>query len=115
MPGVRVLGHVPDVAQSYQECLATITPIFYGGGTRVKVIEAVSFKRAVISTTLGVEGLGLRPESDYLRGETAAEWIRLLSTLDRQELQSRSESCYHHLKSTFAIEAAANAFKKLLA
>ena len=43
-----------------------VVPLRVGGGTRIKVLEAFSFKRPVVSTTLGVEGLEVDNEKHIL-------------------------------------------------
>lgn len=56
--GVEVVGFVPDVARELARAAAIVTPIRYGGGTRLKVIEAFASGVPVVSTPLGCEGLG---------------------------------------------------------
>lgn len=58
-PGVEVLGPVVDLNQPYRRATLVIVPIHSGGGTRIKLIEAMSRRRAVVTTALGCEGLGL--------------------------------------------------------
>jgi len=82
IPGVRFAGAVDDLAPYYQQSIASIVPVFYGSGTRVKAIESSLFGRACLSTELGVEGLGLLPNETYYRAETAKEWIQTLVSLD---------------------------------
>jgi len=82
LPGVKFAGSVEDLAPYYQECIASIVPVFYGSGTRVKAIESSLFGRACLSTALGVEGLGLLPNETYYRAETANDWIQALVSLD---------------------------------
>lgn len=48
---------VPDMAPYYDDATAVIVPIWSGGGTRVKIIEAFAYGRPVVSTIKGCEGL----------------------------------------------------------
>lgn len=57
--GIRVLGNVANLAEVYAAANIVIVPLFSGSGTRIKVIEAAAMQRAIISTTLGCEGLDL--------------------------------------------------------
>jgi glycosyltransferase involved in cell wall biosynthesis len=57
--GVEFLGFVPDLQALYADSRVVVAPILTGGGTRVKIIEAVLYGRPVVSTTLGAEGLEL--------------------------------------------------------
>jgi glycosyltransferase involved in cell wall biosynthesis len=54
---IFVFPNVPQVLPYYNGCSAAIVPIRIGGGTRIKILEAFSCRRPVISTTVGAEGL----------------------------------------------------------
>jgi glycosyltransferase involved in cell wall biosynthesis len=72
-PDIRLVGPVPDVAPAYREANAVVVPIRAGGGTRIKVLEAFSYRRPVVATSIGVEGIAARPDVHFLLGNTAAE------------------------------------------
>lgn len=57
-PGITVAGDVPDVDPYYARANIVIAPIHTGSGTRIKLIEAAAKGRAIVTTTLGCEGLG---------------------------------------------------------
>ena len=54
---VIVTGTVPDITPYFKECGVIIVPLRAGGGTRVKILEAFAHRKAVVSTTIGAEGL----------------------------------------------------------
>lgn len=58
--GVEYLGFVDDLEAVYQQSLAAVIPIYMGGGTCIKTLEAMAFSRMCISTPFGARGL---PES----------------------------------------------------
>jgi glycosyltransferase involved in cell wall biosynthesis len=60
-PGVTVTGTVKDVRSHVTEGALYIVPLRVGGGTRLKILEALSQSKPVLSTTIGAEGLGLEP------------------------------------------------------
>jgi glycosyltransferase involved in cell wall biosynthesis len=66
LPGVTVTGTVDDVRPYYGQALAAIAPLRTGGGTRLKILEAMAAGVPVISTPLGVEGLDVTPGVDIL-------------------------------------------------
>ena len=66
LPGVHVTGTVPDVRPYYREALAAIVPLRTGGGTRLKILEAMAASVPVVSTPLGAEGLDVTPGRDIL-------------------------------------------------
>lgn len=57
LPGVTVTGMVPDVRPFYRDALAAVVPLRTGGGTRLKILEAMAARVPVVSTPLGAEGL----------------------------------------------------------
>jgi glycosyltransferase involved in cell wall biosynthesis len=64
--GIEVTGTVPDVRPYYRDALAAIVPLRTGGGTRLKILEAMAAGVPVISTPLGAEGLAATPDRDIL-------------------------------------------------
>ena len=64
-------GFVDDIRPYLYDADVYIIPLRVGGGTRIKVYEAMAAGRPVVSTAVGVEGLPLEPEHHYLLGETA--------------------------------------------
>src|ERR1700722_11871862 len=65
-PGVEVTGTVPDVAPFYEKALAAIVPLRSGGGTRLKILEAMAAGTPVVSTPIGAEGLEISPGENIL-------------------------------------------------
>ena len=70
--GVSFPGYVDDLDLLYAGCCAVICPILSGGGTRLKVMEAASYARAVVSTTVGAEGIDLRDGDEIFLADDAA-------------------------------------------
>jgi polysaccharide biosynthesis protein PslH len=56
-PAVTVHGYVEDLAGIYEAADAAICPLRAGGGTRIKILEAIAHHRAVVTTPMGMEGL----------------------------------------------------------
>ncbi len=73
LPEITLVGHVPDVAPWYREADAVIVPVRAGGGTRIKVLEAFSHRRPVVTTSIGIEGITARSGKHVLVGDTPAE------------------------------------------
>jgi glycosyltransferase involved in cell wall biosynthesis len=74
VPGVRLTGSFSDVRPLLNGATAVIVPVRYGGGTRLKIIEAWAYSMPVVSTTLGAEGLRARSGSDILIADSAEEF-----------------------------------------
>lgn len=60
LPGVEVAGTVPDVRPYLAAAQVVIVPLLTGSGTRLKILEALAAGRAVVSTSIGCEGLATR-------------------------------------------------------
>jgi glycosyltransferase involved in cell wall biosynthesis len=89
-PRITVTGPVPDVRPYLAEATAMAAPLFHGGGTRLKVIEAFAAGLPVISTAKGAEGLDAYHGKHLLIAETAEEFVDAVLTLRRDgELAKR--------------------------
>jgi glycosyltransferase involved in cell wall biosynthesis len=94
LPGgkhVQLAGYIDDVRPMIASSWASIAPIFSGGGTRLKILEAFGLRTPVIATSKGAEGLDVEHEKHIIiadsEDEFVKETIRLLNDADlRQEL-----------------------------
>jgi glycosyltransferase involved in cell wall biosynthesis len=75
---VNYRGYVPSLAEFYRDAHVAVIPIFFGSGTRGKVVEAMAYDTPVISTTLGAEGLHVTPGEHYVSADTADEFAAAL-------------------------------------
>jgi len=57
---VRVTGTVPDVRPFLERAAVVVVPLRVGGGTRLKIFEAMAMEKAIVTTTIGAEGLPVR-------------------------------------------------------
>ena len=90
-PGVFITGAVPDVRPYIAQAGAFIVPLRVGGGTRLKILEAMAMGKAVVSTRLGAEGYPVESGRHLLVADNPAEFaqavIRVLQdTSLRQQL-----------------------------
>jgi glycosyltransferase involved in cell wall biosynthesis len=83
-PGVVLHGRVPSVEPFYQRTHAVIVPVLYGSGTRLKVIEAMAYRRPVVATSAGAEGLPIRPGVHYHEADDPHDFAAALRTLAAQ-------------------------------
>jgi glycosyltransferase involved in cell wall biosynthesis len=60
-PGVELHANVPDVRPHLARCSAMVVPLRIGGGSRLKILEALASATPVVSTRIGAEGLCLEP------------------------------------------------------
>ena len=80
-PQMRLLGFVPDLAPLYARAGVFVNPMRGGGGTRLKMLEAMAAGKAVVSTTIGAEGLALTPGRDVVIADSAAEFAAAVRAL----------------------------------
>lgn len=86
--GVAVTGRVDDVRPYVRDAAAYIVPLRIGGGTRLKIFEAMAMGKAVISTSIGAEGLPVEHGEQILIADDprtfARSVVHLLRDLDRR-------------------------------
>lgn len=75
-PEVDLIGPVVDTGPIYEYSDAVVIPIRAGGGTRIKALEAFAYRKPVISTSVGVEGIPVNHEQHILIGDTAEDFAR---------------------------------------
>jgi glycosyltransferase involved in cell wall biosynthesis len=66
LPGVEFTGFVDDLDALYQRSRVVCCPIFSGGGTRVKMIEAAAYGKPIVATRIGAEGLEMEDGKEFL-------------------------------------------------
>ncbi len=80
---VVVHGQVADMAPHFRETSVVVVPLLHGGGTRLKILEAAASGKAIVTTTLGMEGLDFRPGEDLLVADTPIEFAQAVVGLLR--------------------------------
>ena len=73
---VELTGWVEDVRPYLARSAVCVVPLRIGGGTRLKIFEAMGMGKAVVSTTIGAEGLPVRHGENILLADTPAEFAR---------------------------------------
>lgn len=96
-PNVIVTGSVPDVRQYVWPAGVVVAPLSMGGGTRLKLLEAMAMGKGIVSTSLGCEGLAVRSGAQLLVADDpqhfAQEVLRLMDDpMLAQELGRRGRA-----------------------
>src|SRR5213075_3095503 len=73
LPGIEVTGTVDDVRPYYYDALMAVIPLRVGGGSRLKILEAMAASVPVVSTRLGAEGLAVTDGENILLVDTPAK------------------------------------------
>lgn len=87
--GVTFSGFVPDLRNAYQGTRIALCPIRSGGGTRVKIVEAASFAKPIVSTVLGAEGLAFSNGTEILLRDSAVDFAAAVVELLQSEERCR--------------------------
>jgi glycosyltransferase involved in cell wall biosynthesis len=87
--GVRLTGTVDDIRPFIQQAAVYVVPLRIGGGTRLKIFEALAMGKAIVSTTIGAEGLPLIEGQHVLRADEpvkfAEQVVQLLEDKQQRE------------------------------
>jgi glycosyltransferase involved in cell wall biosynthesis len=91
-PGVAALGYVPDIRPALSVARCCVVPIRIGGGTRLKILDAWAMGKAVVSTSIGCEGLeAVDGENIIVRDTPEAFADAVLEVLADARLRGRLE------------------------
>jgi sugar transferase (PEP-CTERM/EpsH1 system associated) len=83
--GIEVTGTVADVRPYYADAVAAAVPLRVGGGSRLKILEAMAAGVPVISTPLGAEGLPVSDGENILLADTPEEFCSALAHVCRND------------------------------
>ncbi len=82
-PDIEAPGFVPDVRTWVARAAVYVVPLRVGGGTRLKVLDAMAQGKAIVATTLGAEGIDARGDEHFVLADDAehfaAQTLRLLA------------------------------------
>ncbi len=87
---VRIIGRVDDVRPYVSKAAVYVVLLRVGGGTRLKIFEALAMGKAVVSTTVGAEGLPLSTGHHFVRSDDPADFALAVVSLMRDEGRRRS-------------------------
>ena len=79
--GVHVTGTVADIRPYVAEAAVYVVPLRIGGGTRLKIFEALAMGKAVVSTRVGAEGLPIVSGQHFLQADGPADFAQAVVTL----------------------------------
>lgn len=89
-PNLRITGRVEDIRPYVSESAVYVVPLRIGGGTRIKIFEAMAMGKAVVSTTIGAEGLPVINGHNVILADTAESFAdSIVSLFSDAELRSR--------------------------
>lgn len=101
-----VHGEVEDASAFMKNCDLLVMPLRMGSGLKIKALEAIALGIPLLSTTKGVQGLGLKPFHDYWPAQSPAEFVKGLQQLSQNPelLQSMAQNASQSLAKTLEPE-----------
>jgi polysaccharide biosynthesis protein PslH len=97
-PGVEISGRLEDVRPALGEASAVVVPLRTGGGTRLKILEALAMAKPVVSTTIGCEGIEVRDgEHLHVRDDADAFAAAVIDVLHDPGTADRLGRCGREL------------------
>jgi len=108
-------GFVEDVRPYVRDAHVYVIPLRVGGGTRLKVYEAMAMGRAVVSTKIGVEGLPVEAGRHFIEAETAGEMATAIVHLldDDAERAVLAKEARRLVEENMSVKQAAKVFEEI--
>jgi glycosyltransferase involved in cell wall biosynthesis len=113
---VTLTGFVDDVRPLIARSWVSIVPLHTGGGTRLKILEAMALKTPVVATTKGAEGLDVQPGKHLIIADTPQEFAHSIARLLKEpELRRQiAENAYCLVREKYHWEAIMPRFLELV-
>lgn len=106
-PNIELVGEVESAVDFIRSKAIMIVPLLSAGGIRVKIIEGLALGKAVISTTLGAEGLDCEHKKNIMLADRSEDWIQAIQTLldDPAMIKQLGQNGRQHVKDNFGLKA----------
>jgi polysaccharide biosynthesis protein PslH len=112
---IEVTGRVPSVVEHLHQSAVVIVPLRIGGGTRLKIYEAMATGKAVVSTTIGAEGLDVHHGRDIMLADDPGSFAQAVIMLLRdRELRRRYEQAAADTAARYDWPAIGERFREVL-
>ena len=114
---IVVTGEVPDIRPHVRDASVYVVPLRIGGGTRIKIFEAMAMGKAVVSTPVGAEGLPVRHNENIVLAEDPQDFanqvLRLLK--DRAERERVGRAARALVEENYSWRSVAGVFDTVFA
>jgi glycosyltransferase involved in cell wall biosynthesis len=113
--GIFVPGYVKEVKPYFEKCSIMVAPLRFGSGIKGKIIEAMMYKRAVVTTSIGAEGIGLTNGKDVIIADSKEEFIRETVNLlrDKEKRERLIENAFKLMQENYSKEKAYQRFYQI--
>lgn len=113
--GIEVVGTVPDTRPWLAQAALAVVPLRIGGGTRIKIFEAMAMGKAVVSTTLGAEGLPVTSGEDVLLADQPEQFASAVVDLleNPEKRRAIAGSARRLVEENYSAETVARQFERI--
>ncbi|MFH1924783.1 MAG: glycosyltransferase [Planctomycetota bacterium] len=113
--GIEVAANVPDVRPYLAGAAVVVVPLLVGGGTRLKIFEAMAMAKAVVSTSLGAEGLKVTPGKHIELADTPESFADIVAHLlsDHERRAQLGHNAREYVCKNFSAEKIARQFDRI--
>jgi glycosyltransferase involved in cell wall biosynthesis len=112
---VQVTGTVPSVIDYLKSAAVVVVPLRIGGGTRLKIYEAMSMGKAIVSTAIGAEGLDVHPGNDIIFSEKPEDFAcQIVGLLNDEAARERLGRAAMQTAGKYDWSVIADQFEKVL-
>jgi glycosyltransferase involved in cell wall biosynthesis len=111
VPHVTFTGTLPDLRPTIANAAICVVPLRIGSGTRLKILEAAASAKAIVSTTIGAEGLNLVDGSEILIADDPAAFANAVASLllSRERRLAMGKKARERALSEYSLPALQNA------
>jgi glycosyltransferase involved in cell wall biosynthesis len=114
-PGIEVTGSVPSVLEHLRQSAVVVVPLRIAGGTRLKIYEAMAVGKALVSTSVGAEGLDVENGRDLMLADQPGAFADAVrSLLQDRDLRSRYERAARARATRYSWQAVSETFEPVL-
>lgn len=113
-PNLTVVGFVPDMREELRRAQVCVVPLQAGSGIRIKLLEMFAMARAVVSTSIGCEGLGVEDGKQLLIADTPASFADAVARLLRDAglRAALGANALAHVRERYGWEAIASVYEE---
>jgi glycosyltransferase involved in cell wall biosynthesis len=114
-PNLRILGFVDDVRPVMHRASVCVVPLRAGSGIRIKLLEMFAMRKAVVSTTLGCEGLDVRDDVHLKIADSAEEFAQAVVTLLKNpgKRSALGMAALNHVRENFTWDAVVDQYEQV--
>jgi len=106
-PNIELIGEVENAVDFISGKAIMIVPLLSAGGIRVKIIEGLALGKAVISTTLGAEGIDCEHKKNIMLADRSEDWLEAIQVLldNPKMIYELGQNGREHVRKHFGLKA----------